>query len=73
MGRFKKMSGLGVNRDKTKVIKNGASRDRSIPWEGKFGLTWTTCFEVLGIKYDMKNLSDITEQNLRVKMVEIKN
>ena len=47
LGWFKKVSGLAVNRDKTKILKIGASRGRSIPWEGKFGLTWTTSFEVL--------------------------
>ena len=59
------MSGLGVNREKTKAIKIGAYRGRSIPWEGKFGLTWTTTFEVLGIKYNMNAMSDITELNLK--------
>ena len=72
LGWFIKMSGLGVNKDKTKVIKIGASWDRSIPSEGKFGLTWTTFFKVLGIKYNMNNLSEITEQNLRAKLAEIK-
>ena len=35
---FKKISGLEVNRDKTKVIKIGAIRDRSITFEDSFGL-----------------------------------
>ena len=72
LGWFKKLSGLGVNREKTKVIKIGAYRGRSIPWEGKFGLTWTTSFEVLGVKYNINTMGEITELNLQSKKVEIK-
>ena len=61
-----------MNRDKTKVIKIGASRDRSIPWEGKCDLTWSTSSEVLGIIHNTDTLSDIREQNLRLYLAEIK-
>ena len=37
---FKSVSGLDINKEKTKVIKLGASRDSSIPWQGKFGFNW---------------------------------
>ena len=47
---FRKITGLAINKDKTSVIKIGALRGRSVSWEGKFGLKWTTEFEVLGIK-----------------------
>ena len=43
---FRKISGFEVNRDKTKVIKIRAIRDRSIAFEGSFGLEWTKNFEV---------------------------
>ena len=33
-----KISGLGINKDETKVINNGAVRDRCTAWESKFGL-----------------------------------
>ena len=46
---FRKVSGLAINIDKTDVVKIGALRDRSITWEGKFGLKWVTDFEVLEI------------------------
>ena len=69
---FNKISGLAINKDKTKVIKIGVSRDRRIPWEGQFGLKWTHSFEVLGIQYDVFNLRDITEINLELKIVKIK-
>ena len=39
---FRKISGLAINKDKTSVIKIGALRGRSVSWEGKFGLKWTT-------------------------------
>ena len=69
---FKKISGLEVNKDKTKVIKIGAIRDRSISLEGKFGLDWTTEFEVLGIKYRIKHMTTITDDNISSKIVEMK-
>ena len=70
---FNRISGLDINKDKTKVIKIGASRDRRITWEGKFGLKWTHKFEVLGIHYDTFKLHDITTININLKMAEIKN
>ena len=30
-------------------------RDRSVPFEGKFGLNWISDFEVLGIKHILSN------------------
>ena len=50
---FNKMSGLAINKDKSKVIKIGGTWDRRISWEGQFGLKWTHSFEVLGIQYDV--------------------
>ena len=70
---FNRISGLDINKDKTKVIKIGASRDRRITWEGKFGLKWTHKFKVLGIHYDTFKLHDITTININLKMAEIKN
>ena len=69
---FNKMSGLAINKDKTKVIKIGGSRDRRIPWEGQFGLKWTHSFEVLGIQYDVFRLNELTEINLDLKIEKIK-
>ena len=46
---FNKLSGLAINKEKTKVIKIGASRDRRIHWEGQFGLKWDHTFEVLEV------------------------
>ena len=44
---FKNVSGLGINVDKTKAIKPGATRDRSLYWEGRYGMEWTNKFTVL--------------------------
>ena len=69
---FRKVSGLAINKDKTNVIKIGALRGRSITWEGKFGLKWTTEFEVLGIKYNIDKMESITDDNISSKLSEIK-
>ena len=37
---FRSVSGLDINKEKTKVIKLGASTDSSIPWLGKFSFNW---------------------------------
>ena len=69
---FNKMSGLGINKDKTKVIKIGALRDRRMKWEGSFGLEWAHSFVVLGIHYDVKSLSETTKINILSKINDIK-
>ena len=69
---FKKISGLAINRDKPSVIKLGALRGRSMSWEGKFGLKWTSVFEVLGVKYDIDTMETITNDNISLKLSEIK-
>ena len=69
---FKKISGLSVNKEKTKVIKIGPLRDRSITWEGKYRLKWTDEFEVLGISYNINNMGEITELNISDKIKDIK-
>ena len=69
---FKKISGLSVNKEKTKVIKIGPLRDRSITWEGKYGLKWTDEFDVLGISYNINNMGEITELNISDKIKDIK-
>ena len=48
---FKAISGLSIHVEKTKVIKIGASRDRSL--EGKYRTNWTEEFDILGIEFPM--------------------
>ena len=69
---FRKVSGLSINRDKTSVVKLGVLRGRSMSWEGKFGLKWTSVFEVLGVKYDIDKMETITDDNISLKLSEIK-
>ena len=46
---FKRISGLGINVNKTNAVNIGVLRDRSLPWEGKYGMEWTEKFTVLGV------------------------
>ena len=67
LGWFKKVSGLGINVDKTKAVKIGALRDRSLPWEGKYKFT------VLGVHYNVNKMGEITTLNIEKKINDIKN
>ena len=67
-----KRSGLAINNNKTKVVKLGATRGRSIPWQGKFGFEWTSSFEILGIIYNVELMSEITKLNIYRKIGEVK-
>ena len=68
---FKTVSGLDINKEKTKIVKLGATRGGSIPWQGKFGFKWADDFVILGIHYNMKKLHEITDLNIQRKMGEI--
>ena len=54
------------------MIKIGEIRDRSISFERRFGLEWTENFEVLGIKYSIKNMDTITDDNIFSKISDMK-
>ena len=69
---FKNVFGLDINKDKTNVVKLGATSGRSIPRQGKFGFKWATTFEILGIHYDINHMNEITDINIFKKMCEIK-
>ena len=66
------MSGLGINVDKTKAVKIGVLRDRSLKWEGKCRMEWTNKFTVLGIDYNVDAMGDITTLNVEKKITDIK-
>ena len=68
---FKSVSGLDINKEKTKVVKLGALRDSNIPWQGKFGFNWSNKFEILGIHYNMNKFNEITDLNIQRKLGEI--
>ena len=69
---FHKVSGLDINKEKTKVIKVGAMRDRSIPLGGKYAFDWTSPYEILGILYNINDMGNITDLNIKKKIGEIK-
>ena len=52
---FKHVSGRDINIEKTNVVKIGASRGRSKPWQVEFEFKWATSFEILEIYYDIEN------------------
>ena len=47
---------MDIIKEKTKVVKLGASGDSSITWQGKFDFKWSDTFEILAIHYNMKKL-----------------
>ena len=69
---FESVSGLAINNEKTKVVKIGALRGRSILWQGKYGFEWTSSFEILGILYNLEDMENITKINIYRKLGEVK-
>ena len=69
---FESVSGLAINNEKTKVVKIGALRGRSIPWQGKYGFEWTSSFEILGIIYNIEDMENITKIYIYRILGEIK-
>ena len=68
---FRKMSGLKIKIEKTKIIKIGEWGDSRISYCKERDLIWTAKFTSLGIIFDANNLQDITEINIDNKIVEI--
>ena len=56
----------------TNVVKIGASRGRSILWQGIFAFKWAPSLKILGIYYDINRVGVITELNVLRKMEETK-
>ena len=61
-------SGLGINKEKTKVIKIGMASDRSIPWERRLGLPCFHLFDVLWMHYTVYHLGEIMDNNRSIKL-----
>ena len=68
---FEQVSGLKVNKEKTKVAKIGAWRDNGIILCNELNLDWTQEFVSLGISYNISKFSNITELNIEGKIGEI--
>ena len=69
---FERVSGLKVNKEKTKVVKLGGWRDNGVILCSDLNLDWTQEFTSLGIKYNIKNFNKITDLNIETKIEEIK-
>ena len=65
---FYKKSGLKINFSKTKVIKIGPIRETDRRFCRENDLDWVTKFTALGINYDVKNLRNITVNNIEDKI-----
>ena len=61
---FEMMSGLKVNKEKTKVVQIGDIGDNRIELCKDLNLIWTQQFTSLGITYDVQNLNRIADQNI---------
>ena len=68
---FEQISGLKVNKEKTKVAKLGVWRDSGTILCNDLHLDWTQKFTSLGINYDVNNLDEITDSNIEAKIGEI--
>ena len=68
---FRKISGLKINIEKTKIIEIGDWGDSRITYCKERDLIWTAKFTSLGIIFNAHNLQDITETNIDNKIVEI--
>ena len=71
LGEFEEVSGLKVNKEKTKVVKIGEWRDNGTILCEDLKLDWSQEFVSLGITYDIKDFENITERNIDIKLKEI--
>ena len=68
---FEWLSGLKVNKEKTKVVQFGGARDGRIKLCADLKLIWTNEFTALGITYNVLNIKNITDLNIEFKLKEI--
>ena len=68
---FEKISGLRINKEKTKVAKIGGWGDNGTTLCDDLLLDWTQEFTALGISYNVNNMEQITELNIENKIIEI--
>ena len=68
---FEKVSGLRINKEKTKVAKIGGWGDNGTNLCDDLLLDWTQEFTALGISYNVNNMEQITELNTENKIIEI--
>ena len=68
---FEQVSGLKVNKEKTKVAKIGTWGDDRTTLCNDLKLEWTQEFTSLGILYNLNEFDRITDINVQLKMTEI--
>ena len=71
LGEFEEVSGMKVNKEKTKVVKLGGWGDNGTILCEDLKLDWTQEFISLGITYNINQFHKITELNLDTKIKEI--
>ena len=69
---FYNKSGLKINFSKTKIIKIGPIRETDRCFCRENNLDWVSSFTALGIVYDVKNLKNITKNNIENKIETMK-
>ena len=67
---FETISGLKINKEKTKMVKIGGWVDNGINLCEDLNLDWTQEFISLGIVYNADKLDSITEMNIEKKILE---
>ena len=68
---FERVSGLKVNKEKTKVVKIGGWGDNRITLCNDLKLDCTQKFTALGIAYDIDNFNKIADINIESKITDI--
>ena len=68
---FENISGLQINKEKTKVINIGGWRGSRIKFCEELSLDWTNKFISLGIEYNIDDFNNITDININNKIREI--
>ena len=68
---FELVSGLKVNKEKTKVVKIGGWGDNRIILCKDLKLDWTQEFTALGITYNINNFNNIANLNIELKILDI--
>ena len=71
LNEFHDISGLQINVEKNNVVKIGAWRDKGTTFCRDLDL-WTNKFTSLGIQFDVNNMLNITNLNIRSRIGDIK-
>ena len=69
---FENISGLRINKEKTKVIKIGGWRGSRAKFCDELNLDWTNEFISLGIEYNVDDFNNIADLNINNKIKEIR-